>query len=693
MPELLVELGCEELPATFVRKATQDLLANLTSALTESGLILDAGVAYGTPRRLIVSFANLRDRQEDVTKDQRGPSVKAAFDAEGKPTGALLGFLRGQGLDISAVRQEGDYAWVTKTIPGRDAAEVLAEVIPQAIKALTFEKSMRWGSARMRFARPIRWILASFGGNVVPFDVETVSSGLDSRGHRFYSPAPFVATNLVDLLAGLRERKVEVDEQIRRQLILDGAKKVAGGTPDLSDALVDENTFLTEWPTAVSGTFKEEFMVLPEPVLVTAMAKHEKMFPVRGDDGKLLNRFVFVRNSGEDETVVRGNQWVLNARFNDAKFFFEEDQKSTFADFLDKTSGILFQEKLGTVRQRADRLSSLAAEIAKATGADDAEVEYARLAGLYAKADLSTGLVSELSSLQGIIGGEYARRAGLPEPVCHAIATQYDLSKNANPTDAAGRTAVRLVLADQLDKLAGYLGLGLEPTGSSDPFGLRRAVTQLIEAAWNWPAAMPAYDQLLEFALAEFKAQGVELSDDGAYAALSDIFSGRYPALMSGVRHDVLNAAMLADMRWELAMPQGVRLRAGLLASLVDEPTVIQTATRPLNIVAAAKKKGIAYGFEDPLAQVKDGDLDSEDGLALLKVLKAQEETVFKAAREHDGETLLKCFRALLDPINAFFDKTMVMVDDESIRFARLTLLHAASLQILAVGNVTALEG
>ena len=693
MPELLLELGTEELPASFVRRAMNDLRDGLGGLLREAGVLQGEGVVYGTPRRLIVSFGDLLERQADVEKEMRGPALKAAFDGDGNPTPALQGFCRSQGVSVDDVRRDEQYVWVTKRIPGRPTAELLTELVPKAIRGLSFDKSMRWGSSRMRFARPIRWILAAFDGKAVPFEIEGVASGTESRGHRFYSPTPFSAANLEALIAGLRERHVEPDAAVRRETIVAGARAVATGTPEISEALLEENTFLTEWPTPIQGTFRDEVMSLPEPVLITAMAKHEKMFPVRDADGKLTNRFVFVRNSGEDDTVREGCEWVLNARFNDAKFFFEEDRKLTLDDFLAKSETIVFQEKLGSVRQRADRLAALAAEVARATGASEEEVGFAEAAGRYAKADLATGLVSELSSLQGVIGGEYARREGFASPVVCALAAQYDPARIGVPEDVYGRTATRLVIADQLDKLAGYLGLGLEPTGSSDPFALRRAATVLIEAAWNWPGAMPAYDQLLESALAGYESQGVPLDAPGAHAALWDLFGSRYEALLPEVRHDILHAALLPEMKWESTLPQGVRFRIGVLESLVGDASFVQTLTRPLNIVSAARKKGIEYAFEDPLRNTDAARLDSPEGGELLEVLRAQEESVFLAARERRAEELVAAMRRLADPINRFFDTTMVMAEDASVRHARLSLMHAAALQILAGGDFARLEG
>lgn len=681
MPELLVELGCEELPASFVRKAYEDLRDHLSRLLGEAGILASEPVAMGTPRRLIVSYPNIIGKQEDRAVEQRGPALQAAYDEAGQPTKALLGFCKGQGVDPSELRKDDKYVWVTKQVKGREANDLLSELIPQAIRALSFEKSMRWGGSRMRFARPIRWILASFDGKAVSFEVEGVSSGVLSCGHRFYKPEKFEATTLEQLLAGLEQRFVQPHPEKRKEAILAGAKKVASGDPDISDALLDENVFLTEWPTALEGQFKKEFMELPRPVLVTAMAKHEKFFPIRDKDSQLTNRFVSIRNAGEDDTVRRGNEWVLNARFNDAKFFFDEDRKHTLDEFLEKTQGILFQDRLGTVRQRADRLSSVTGEVARLTHADQDEIEWARKAGLYCKADLSTGLVSELASLQGIIGGEYARRENFPDPVCHAIATHYDLSKNPKPDCEGARTAVRTLLADQLDKLAGYLGLGMEPTGSSDPYGLRRAATLCIEVAWGWPGAFPSFGTLIGAAFQAYLAQGIVLDEVKALESLATLFGSRYGALLPETRHDILDAAALADEPAAVLDPNGVRLRIECVEKLAADNAFVHTATRPANIVAAAEKKGIAVG--------KPVKLDSNEGEALLAKLGEVSKPLAAAQANADNGEIVKLLSSVAPAINAFFDSTMVMVDDEEVRSSRLGLLKMANEHLRTAGDFT----
>jgi len=685
MQELLFELGCEEFPASFVRRAFEQLEQEIVSRLDSAGVTHGPSRSMGTPRRFIVQVLGVSDNQPDQVKEQRGPGLKAAYDNEGKPTKALEGFCRSQGIEPRDLRTEGDYVWVTKTTPGRSTAELLAEILPESVKALTFDKSMRWGSARMRFARPIRWMLASFGGKCVPFEIESVASGLNSRGHRFNFPTPFEATTFDQLVGELRKKDVEPDPAEREKLIRNGAAKVCTGNPILTDELVDENVFLTEWPVALEGEFPPAYLDLPEPVLITAMAKHERFFPVRSADGKLLNKFVSIRNAGVDSDVRGGNQWVLNARFNDAKFFFDEDAKSNLADFLTKTERMSFQEKLGTVRARAQRLAALAKTVAEHTGADTIDTQLAFDAGLYAKADLSTGLVSELPSLQGMVGGEYARREGFHAAVCYAVSTHYDLSKNPAPSNQFERTAVRVTIADQLDKLAGYLGLGLAPSGSKDPFGLRRAASVLIEAAWSWPTPIGGYEPLLVAASAEYATQGVVLNADDAVKSARDIFASRYGAMMPDARYDLLDAALLPGE--ELLNPRGVRLRLAALTMASSDVEFVQTATRPLNIVSAADKKGIAFSRNDALTALDRAALDSAEGNALVLALEASLPALSKALDSEDVSGMLAALKTLEAPINAFFDTTMVMAEDEKVRAARLTLLQAACDQLLCAGD------
>ena len=696
MPEFLLEVGCEELPASFVEKAYQDLADSLSKELEAVGVKQSDPVVYGTPRRLIVSFPELAATQPDSSKEQRGPSLAAAFTPEGEPTNALKGFCKSQGVEISDLRKDDQYVWVTKFQAGVPTAELLATIVPKAILGLNFEKSMRWGASRTRFARPLRWILCAFDGRRVEFEIEGVRSALISVGHRFYAPDPFEAKSLDQLIRELRLRFVEPDGATRKEMILKEILPTLNGNEFTLHNLLDENTFLCEWPSVVRGSFEPDFLQLPEPVLVTAMAKHERMFPVRDAAGKLTNEFLFVRNSGEDETVRRGCEWVLGARFNDARFFFEQDQKVSLEVFLERTHFVLFQAKLGTVRQRADRLEALTEHVAELVGVDK---KLACLAGLYAKADLATGLVSELSSLQGVIGGEYAVREGMPKEASIAIGNQYEFDKNIGyqpPSGLAGQLTCCLVIADQIDKLAGYLGIGLEPSGSSDPFGLRRSVNILIAAAERMAelgTAVPAYEGIAQIATRHYMEQNIDIDAKAALESFKTIFISRYHSLKKDRSRDILEASLASLTRSEISDPRLCDFRFRAVERLAGREKFVQTATRPLNIVTSAQQKGFAFADRAPLAAIDLEALNSDDGRNLYQVLVHQhEELEIAVADRNDGE-VERLLLNLEEPITKFFDNTMVMSQDETERFQRLTLAHAVALQLLQAGDFTKVLG
>ncbi|MBX3113669.1 MAG: glycine--tRNA ligase subunit beta [Fimbriimonadaceae bacterium] len=666
MSNLLFELGCEEMPASAVAQAEADLRDEIESRLRESGLNLGSIRSFSTPRRLIIGVDGISERQEDREEEARGPRAGAAFDENGKPTKALEGFCRGQGISAAEVFTKDDYVWFKKSIPGRSAIEVLGEIIPEAVKALKFEKTMRWGTEKARFVRPIRWLLAKLDSQVIPFEIYGVSAGLQSFGHRFMSPGSFEPKNWDDHIDLLKKNFVEANSAARRERIVTGAKTASSGIPDLTDDLVDENTYLTEWPIAHEGAFSPEFMSLPEPVLVTAMAKHERFFPVRDREGAITNKFISIRNNGDEDLVRKGNEWVLNARFNDARFFYLEDQKKSLDDFLAATEQMLFQDKLGTVRQRADRLANLTVAVNSALGAPESENADAHKAGLYAKADLSSGLVSELSSLQGVIGGEYARREGMSDRVATAIAGQYKLPKEATEQNRLG---IALLIADQLDKLAGFLGLGLIPKGSSDPFGLRRAATMLIQSAWLADTNVD-FASLLDEAFAEYAAQGVELDSGSAANAMADLFIGRYEATMENVDHDVHDAAV-GDGDWvRLSSPNVYSDRVKQLTEFKKRPETVQTFTRPLNILNSARQKN----HLDPAGVLASNDLGSPQAKELLNAVQSFSD-----------------LNQLEKPIHEFFESTMVMDEDPKVRNANLQLLVLVEEKLLEVGDFTKL--
>lgn len=672
MPQLLLEVGCEELPARSVRRAAEALLSLVRQAVEAEGLAKDTSAARwaATPRRLMVSIEEVAERQPDRQVERRGPSKSAAFDASGNPTKALEGFCRGAGITPAEVEVRGDYVWASKLEEGKSASQVLGSGLVAAIRQIPFEKTMRWGEGRTRFARPIRWIVALLGGEVIEFEVEGVPAGRESRGHRFLSPGPFAVSSWEDLMAGLRQRFVEPDEAKRRERIVSGAKAVAQGTPLLSNDLIEENVYLTEWPTAVAGEFRDEFLSLPRPVLIAAMAHHQRFFPVESEPGLLLNRFVSISNGGDEGTVRQGNEWVLNARFNDAKFFYDEDKRHTLDEFLLRTERIVFQEKLGTVRQRADRIARMAALLAEQAGLSGDATEHARRAGLYAKADLSTGLVSELPSLQGQIGGEYARREGFPEPVCRAIERHY--AADASSDDLGDRLATLVMCADQSDRIAGYLGIGELPSGSKDPFALRRSVGLLVEAQMQWAFSKVGVVEWIAEAAEGYREQGVDLRDSLMIRlGVQELLKGRYEHIFSHLPHDAFDAAWAVawdEPSWRFAA------RVEFLASISGDTEFIRLAKRAGNIVSAARKKGIEIQDSREDSPVVADLFESEAEVVLYEQLLTAEEEVDALPTTSFIERT-EVLRRLKPYIEAFFDDVMVMTDDTDRRDNRLRLL------------------
>ena len=644
MPTLLLEIGVEELPASMVESASEQLGAAVSASVRDAGLGGEPAVTYATPRRLIVIVRGVAERQEDRSERRRGPSATAAYK-NGEPTPALQGFARGAGVDTSAIEVEGEYVWANVSFVGKPATEALGEPLADAVKSISFDKTMRWGAGRTRFSRPIRWIVALLGEQVIPFSIETAVSGNKSRGHRFLSPEEF-DVNPETFVSDLRKRFVEPETSARKSIISDKTREIAPNAV-MSEDLLDENANLTEWPMPIVGSFKQAFLELPKSVLVTAMAKHERFFPIE-ESGSVTTKFVSVTNAGEPDAVRAGNEWVLNARLNDALFFFEEDSRKSIEDFWEATERIVFQEKLGTIKQRSERLANLAEGIVTGYGraefTPETENKAAREAGRLAKADLSTGLVSELPSLQGKVGAEYARKQGYSEDVCRAIELHYSYSGD--------ELANAVMCADQADRLAGYLGMGEAPSGSSDPFALRKAATMLMQVS---DSSVP---ELVRMAADEYEKQGFELKDFNE--ELQELLYGRFQALYPDIPYDALAAA------WQDGVAESTGdfvKRARFIGDLSSDIDFVRSAKRPGNIVEAAKKKGLT------IAEDVDSSLHEHD----------EERALYEAFSEFESagdlDRFLSNLRKLTPLIDAYFDKVMVMVDDDKVRSNRLWLL------------------
>ena len=545
---LLLEIGMEECPARFVGPALADLGRIAVEQLEAHRLAHGSIRTYGTPRRLSVLVEGVVERQEDIAEEVKGPPARVAFDESGAPTRAAQGFAANQGVSVEELvvkeTEGGSYVVAVRREPGKPAHEVLPDVLTAIVMSLRFPKSMRWGDGTMRFARPIRWLVGLWGDEVVRFEIEGVVAGRLTRGHRFLADREIELGDADAYVEVLREEgRVLVDtterkESIRRQI--EALAKQVGGELLLDEALLEEVTHLVEWPTALQGSFDPAYLEVPSEILVTTMKEHQKYFPVRA--GSLLPVFIAVRN-GDDTSldVVRsGNEKVLSARLADARFFYQEDLKKPLADRVDELKTVLFQERLGTLWEKVERIR----QIIRAVGGDYSEEvrQKADRAALLCKADLVTHVVYEFPELQGVMGREYALRSGEDIEVAEAILEHY-MPRHAHDELPKGEPGILVSLADKVDTIVGCFAIGLVPTGSADPYGLRRQALGIIrtQLAHRTPIRLGA---LVDAAAAGY-GRVIDRPDE-VIAKVLEFFAGRLRHLLieEGIRHDLVDAVL-----------------------------------------------------------------------------------------------------------------------------------------------------
>jgi len=693
----LLEIGVEEIPAGVVLPALQQLRELAAVGLERSRLEFGAIRTFGTPRRLVLLVEAVADRQPDVTREVKGPPADRAFDADGNLTQAGEGFARSRGLDPAALQvretDKGSFVFAEVGEPGRAAPEVLAELWPDLIRKLAFPKTMRWAHLTLRFARPIRWIVALHGAEPVAFEVAEVASSRTSRGHRFLSGGAVEIPSADDYLAALERAFVLVDHERRQRLIAEKAEAAAaaeGGRPRIDPALLEEVGFLVEWPTCLCGAFPEEYLALPEPVLVTVMAKHQRYFPVEGPDGKLLPRFVAIRNGDERslEVVRRGNEMVIVPRFADARFYYEEDTKRGLADRLTDLERVTFMERQGSLRRKTDRIAALVEELSAEVSVGVGEAQAAGEAARLCKCDLVTLMVQDLTSLQGVIGGEYARRDGASEPVCRAIEEHYRprFAGDEPPVSTAGGL---VSLADKLDNLAACFALSLIPKGTSDPYALRRQAAGILSILLGrrWRIDLPA--RLLG-ALGRLPHR--ELDDAAAVAALLEFLGLRLEAALeaAGVAYD-LRRAVTTAMGPDLvdAHDRGLLLERMRQRDAEHFSKLTFAAARTGKIVRPAHEQ--AAERVDPA--LFEGEIEPRVQQALAEA-QAKVEALLAMPGERVYDAAWEALSALERPIWDYFDVdtgVMVMAEDPAVRANRLALLRAADELFLRIADFTAI--
>jgi glycyl-tRNA synthetase beta chain len=664
--ELLFEIGTEEIPAGFLAQALVDLPRLAAARLDGARLAHGAPVALGTPRRLTLLVKELAARQEDLAEDLTGPPKKAAFDKDGTPTRAAEAFAKKAGVDVSAIRivqtDKGEYCAARREVAGRPARELLPELLAALIRELPFKKSMRWAERDEAFVRPVHWIVALLDGEVIPLEFAGVRSGAETRGHRFLAPAPVRVGSITEYEAALRAGHVMLDPAERRRVVereIERLGREAGGTTVPDPGLVAEVANLVEWPLGILGSFDARFLEVPREVIISAMRGHQRYFAVNDAQGRLKDDFITIAGTvPRDPAVVRrGNERVLAARLADARFFFAEDQKVKLADRAARLAGIVFINKLGTMAEKVARVRALAVGFAQVVGAPVEEV--ARAAAL-CKADLTTQMVGEFPELQGVMGREYARRQGEAPAVADAIFEHY-LPRGAQDQLAAGIVGAVLGVADRMDSIVGCFGVGLQPTGSADPYALRRAALGVLQTllARGWRVSLKD--------LVRNAARGYEKPVfTEAEPAVLDFLRGRLRGILcEQLPADVVDAVLAVGA--EDVVDAAVRARA--LAELRSQPDFEPIGVafkRVANILKGAEVAAPPAGLALP---VEPAEQALEEAFAAVAGRAEQQ------IAAHEYAAALRDLSSLRGPVDRFFDEILVMDPDPSLKQRRLWLL------------------
>ena len=680
--DLLFEIGAEEIPAGFMPNILGQLKQLAETKLNDAHLPFESIATYGTPRRLALIVKGLTDTSAEISERHKGPSASIAYDADGNPTKAAIGFARGKGLDVADLVVEDGYIYAETKTAGVPAKDIVTDMLPQLITGLNFPKSMHWGDLDAKFVRPVRWLVALLDEEVIPVEFATVQSGNVSRGHRFLGADEITIKNAASYVDTLKENFVMVDQDARRELISKqlhdmAASKNASIVWD--DDLLEEINYLVEWPTALCGGFEESYLALPDAAIITPMKDHQRYFPLVGQDGKLLPMFLTVRNGSDHsiEVVQAGNERVLRARLDDAKFFFNEDRKKPLIDRQDGLTKIVFQEGLGNLADKTERLLKLGRVFGEECGLhEDAAVVLERATEL-AKTDLTTGMVTEFTELQGVMGKEYALLDGESPEVAEAIFEQYlpRFAGDVLPQTEAGKV---LSIIDKVDNIVATFSRGLIPTGSQDPYALRRQtigiLNILLGSEWNI-SLRPIFKASMELLNVPAEKQDELLGQVEEFFTLrlKNIFLDRE------VPHHVIDLLLSNN---ELSVADAEGLVNALLANRIDENVeLVQAYTRMYNLVKDVEYTGV------------NSDLLKEDAeKALFEAASKASEASSAAWEAGDYDAVVAVPATLVPAINKFFEDVMVMDKDEAIKANRLQLVRLAYSVMAIIGDISALK-
>jgi len=671
--ELFLEIGTEEIPAGFLPVAQADLERLLRKEFEAARIAHGDVTTYATPRRLAISVADVAPEQQRQELDLMGPSVKVAFDADGNPSKAAMGFARSNGVDVADLgrieTEKGEYVHISKVVEGRPTSEILPEMLPRVIGSIPFKKSMRWKDLDIRFARPMHWIVALFDGDVVPFTFGNLSSGVLSRGHRFMAPDSFTVRDTQSWLKQCEQQFVLPEPHKRKEIIaaaIDRVAREAGGAVNADSQLLDEVSFLVEYPVALCGGFEEKYLELPRELLITTMREHQRYFTVAGSDGQLMPRFITVANTQprDPAVVIKGNERVLRARLADAMFFWQEDRKTPLENRLEALKNVVYQAKLGTSYEKVMRFKQIALDLAEKFEPEAAPL--VERAALLAKCDLETGMVYEFPELQGVMGREYARLEGEDPRVCKAIHEHY-LPIQAGgelPSDSIGAF---VSLADKIDTICGCFGVGLIPTGTADPYALRRNAIGILNIV---------LDRDLRLSVAELVDRSLALLEPKLQRPMDEVRRDviefirlRFFNMLTGqgFAHDVVDAVLAEAFNDPVDALQRVKALAEM-KQRQDFDALAVAFKRVVNII----KGGV-----DSAVRVELFEAACEKDLA--EAVSNVSNQVQRQVENGDYAGALQSIAGLRAPVDAFFEGVMVMAEDEAVRNNRLALLTSVA--------------
>lgn len=680
--DLLFEIGAEEIPAGFMPNILGQLKQLAETKLNDAHLPFESIATYGTPRRLALIVKGLADTSAEISERHKGPSASIAYDADGNPTKAAIGFARGKGLDVSDLVVEDGYIYAETKTAGVPAKDIVTDMLPQLITGLNFPKSMHWGNLDAKFVRPVRWLVALLDEEVIPVEFATVKSGNVTRGHRFLGADEITIKNAASYVDTLKENFVMVDQDARRELISKQLHDIAASKNASivwDDDLLEEINYLVEWPTALCGGFEESYLALPDAAIITPMKDHQRYFPLVDQDGKLLPMFLTVRNGSDHsiEVVQAGNERVLRARLDDAKFFFNEDRKKPLIDRQDGLTKIVFQEGLGNLADKTERLLTLGRVFSEECELhEDARVVLERATEL-AKTDLTTGMVTEFTELQGVMGKEYALLDGESPEVAEAIFEQYlpRFAGDVLPQTEAGKV---LSIIDKIDNIVATFSRGLIPTGSQDPYALRRQTIGILNILLNceWNISLrPIIVESMNLLNVPADKQDELLGQVEEFITLrlKNIFLDRE------VPHHVIDLLLSNN---ELSVADAEGLVKALLANRIDENVeLVQAFTRMYNLV-----KDVTYtGVDESLFR-------EEAERALYEAATKASEASIDAWDKNDYDAVVAVPATLVPAINTFFEDVMVMDKDEAIKANRLQLVRLAYSVMAIIGDISALK-